>query len=434
MIRLLIYALGLALVAVLAFAIGRFTSPPPTFSTGPQIGGTDDLDVAFEDFIRAQRETLELFRSSDFFGDDQERAEAYRGLLYALVGSIKTGALMDPAHPRFMRAVDWTSKSGLDNPDNDYFITLLDDDSEYRITGNRGSTANLIFQVVIGEPGVRGAGTSTNVSMLDARDMQIDEEGNFEIFVGRGDPGPEKNWLPLTDGAKTLLVRATHSDWKDQRSGPLRIERIGFEGLHREELGTAEMARRLRDVAVSLFDRNATWLEYATRAFTLLPRNAISKTRPTRGGLVGQYSAFGSFELEDDEALILTSVPTEATYQGIELGNLWFVSLDYETRTSSMTPAQSYLGADGIYRYVISARDPGIENWLDTEGHPRGLVFMRWQGLAEEPGEDQQPTMRKVSFDRLADELPADTPAFNATKRRQQIRERRQQVQERFES
>jgi len=97
-----------------------------------------------------------------------------------------------------------------------------------------------------------------------------------------------------------------------------------------------------------------------------------------------------------------------------------------------MTPAQSYLGADGRYRYVISARDPGIENWLDTEGHRRGLVFMRWQGLAEEPGEDQQPTMRKVPFDRLADELSADTPAFDATKRRQQIRERRQQAQERF--
>ena len=109
----------LALLVCLSFVAGRFTAPVPTFSTGED-SGDDPLAAAFEDFIRAQRETIALYRQSEFFGDAQERAEAYRGLLYALVGSIKAGALQSKEHPRFLRAVDWTSKSGLDNPDNNY--------------------------------------------------------------------------------------------------------------------------------------------------------------------------------------------------------------------------------------------------------------------------------------------------------------------------
>ena len=64
----------------------------------------------------------------------QQLGEAYRGLLYSMVGSIKSGALMQYDRPRFMRVVDWTSKSGLDNPDNNYYVALLRDDEDYRIT------------------------------------------------------------------------------------------------------------------------------------------------------------------------------------------------------------------------------------------------------------------------------------------------------------
>ena len=77
---------------------------------------------------------------------------AVLGMVAALVGAIKTGVLMDPDQPRFMRAVDWTGKSGLDNPDNDYHIALIRDDADYRITGTRGSTRSLVFQLVIDVP------------------------------------------------------------------------------------------------------------------------------------------------------------------------------------------------------------------------------------------------------------------------------------------
>jgi hypothetical protein len=413
------------------FLVGRVTAPAPLYQPAA-LDGKDPLGAAFEDFLRAQENTIALFRDSAFFDGEQAQAEAYRGFLYSLIGSIKAAALQSHDHPRFMRAVDWTSKSGLDNPDNNYYIAMIHDDADYRIIGNRGSTASLVFQLVIGQPGVRGAGTSDNVSVLYDRDIITDEDGAFEIIVSRQDPGPGINWLANGEGAETLLVRFTHSDWSGERDSRLLIEKIGEEGKPAPLLTPQSMAQGLRDAAVSLYDRNATWLQYAERAWTLMPRNGISPARPSRGGLVGQYSAFGSWELAQDQALILSTAPSEADYQGIELGNLWFVSLDYETRTSSLTLDQMHCSGDRRCYAVVSHRDPGIQNWLDTEGHPRGLIMMRWQGLDAALPEALQPDAKRVPFSDIRAHLPADVPVFSPAQRANQIRTRRAAVHHRF--
>ncbi len=428
--KVILFALALTLLA-LSFAVGRFTAPAPSFEPGDP-GGDDPLAAAFDDFIAAQQQTIGLFRNSQFFEDDQERAEAYRGLLYALLGSIKLGALQSAEHPRFMRAVDWTSKAGLDNPDNNYYIAIVRDDASYRIRGNRGSTTNLVFQLVVGQPGVRGAGTSTNISILYGEDLLLDEQGNFEIILSRENPGEGVNWLANGDGAQTLIVRHTHNDWSAERDSPLFIERMGAEGMPAMQLSPALMAQGMREAAVSMFDRTATWLQYAERAWNLLPRNNISPPRETQGGMVGQYSAFGSWQLDNDQALILSTAPSAASYQGIELGNLWFVSLDYETRTSTLNLSQMQCSADGRCYAVVSHRDPGIHNWLDTGGHLRGLIMMRWQGLGEPLPEALYPSVELVDFARVRDYLPDDVTPFSPEQRREQIRERRAAVHGRF--
>ena len=62
---------------------------------------------------------------------------------------------MDHAYPRFVCSVDWSTKSGLDNPDNNYYFSLIRDDEDYIVRGNRGTSRNLIFQLVVGQPGVK---------------------------------------------------------------------------------------------------------------------------------------------------------------------------------------------------------------------------------------------------------------------------------------
>ena len=115
-------------VTATAFTAGRFTAPAPRFDA-QALDPSNPMDAAFEEFIQAQRDTLALYKTHENFDDPLAAAEAYRGVLYTIVGSIKSGALMSHEYPRAMRGVDWTSKAGLDNPDNNYFFALLDDEA-----------------------------------------------------------------------------------------------------------------------------------------------------------------------------------------------------------------------------------------------------------------------------------------------------------------
>ncbi len=414
-------------VAVAAFFLGRLSAPAPRFISQSE----GDLAAAFEEFQRGQRDTLALMQAHPLFADPQMRAEAYRSVLYATVGSIRTAALTDLDHPRFIRATDWSAKSGLDNPDNNYYFARIRDDEDYVIRGQRGSSRNLIFQLVVGQPGVRDAGSSTNVSVLNAWDMQIEDDGTFEILVSRENPGDGRNWLANGPGAETLMARMTFSDWQAEQKGYLTIEKARNEGLPKPALTPEEMAFRLREVAVHMYDRTASWLQLAERAWLARQRNAMTAPTRAEGGLVGQWWSFGSWQLEDDEALIIRSHRSNASYQGIELGNRWFVSLDYETRTSSLTLDQAEVASDGSYYFVVSGKDPGIYNWLDTEAHESGLIMMRWQGLTGDLPEAQSPRAWKVPLAEIEQHLPADTRYISSADRRAQIAARRMALQRR---
>ncbi|MED5356789.1 MAG: hypothetical protein VX388_08505, partial [Pseudomonadota bacterium] len=131
-------ALLLIVIAITSagFTAGRVTAPAPRFDAQP-LNASNPMDAAFEEFIQAQRDTLALYKTYENFDDPLAAAEAYRGVLYTIVGSTKSGALMSHEYPRAMRGVDWTSKAGLDNPDNNYFFALLDDEGSYRLYGKR---------------------------------------------------------------------------------------------------------------------------------------------------------------------------------------------------------------------------------------------------------------------------------------------------------
>jgi hypothetical protein len=54
----------------------------------------------------------------------------------------------------------------------------------------------------------------------------------------------------------------------------------------------------------------------------------------------------------------------------------------------ALNRAQTELNEDGSFRMVLAHTDPGVSNWLDTEGNAFGLVFWRFflaEGEVETP-------------------------------------------------
>ena len=139
-----------------------------------------------------------------------------------------------------------------------------------------------------------------------------------------------------------------------------------------------------------------------------------------------ERQVYGScyFKLEPSEALLIEVVPPEAAYWNFELGDFWFQSLDYFNRVISINNHQAKIDPDGVLRVVVSSRDPGLVNWLDTGGWREGTMTYRWALAATTP----HPTTRKVSVDDLANLVPADARRATQEERVDEIRRRRRHV------
>src|SRR5262249_39770140 len=110
------------------------------------------------------------------------------------------------------------------------------------------------------------------------------------------------------------------------------------------------------------------------------------------GALVGQFYYEGSYDLKDDEALIVEAkVPGKCAYRSIILTNALCETTDWYNNQASLNEAQAKADSDGVLRVVVSAKDPGVPNWLDTSGHPVGVIQGRWTDCDAQP----VPTVRK---------------------------------------
>ncbi|WP_419925356.1 hypothetical protein [Candidatus Poriferisocius sp.] len=94
---------------------------------------------------------------------------------------------------------------------------------------------------------------------------------------------------------------------------------------------------------------------------------------------------YGYFDLGPDEAWIIEFEPPECEYWNIQLGNHWLESLDFEYYQTNLNHHTAAVEDDGSVRVVVARQDPGHPNWLDTAGHARGGLALRWVGADNEP-------------------------------------------------
>jgi hypothetical protein len=361
-----------------------------------------------------QRSEAKLF-ASDFAASGPAARRATEEFLAALVDHawMLAGDASQLDAPVIGGGQGIAGRPGLFNPDNASRTALLDPRGSYRVTGRRGTHLQLLLQVLDAYPLI-ALGQSRGVIDVDA--LGVAPGQDFELYLG----GAERagHWFALAEDARTLVVRMTFGDWAAETPSELRIERLDA------ALDAAPGSR---------FARAAEYLEQTLELWTgtfmlrmkLVPVNELRAPAPTRDGLVGQYSVLARYELAPDEALVITSPVSAATYQGIQLGDPWFATPDWARRQVSLNRAQARADADGKLRYVVSASDPSVPNWLDTGGFATGYVFMRWQGLAGPLGEADAPSAERIKLAGVRAKLPADTPTVDAAARARQLAARR---------
>jgi hypothetical protein len=293
-------------------------------------------------------------------------------------------------HPLLLSGTGPFTKMGLDNPDTLYFGCRVQAEHDYLVTGKRGTTTDLSFQLLGGEY------TDDNVPVSEAafddRELDIGSDGSFE-------------WRFRAKGPSQLVIREVYNDWSQQR-GTVAISRSDTAGTAPPELTREIVAKRYAAAAKQLVNRVKTWLAFPQWFYLNLPVNTMVAPRLTPGGLSTQYSSAGHFELRPDQALVITLPVSDAPYLGFQLGSMWYISLDYINHQTSLNAAQAQADPDGKIRIVVADQNPGVTNWVETLGHRRGFLQFRWQRVSRQLTEADGPAVELVDLTSVPAALP----------------------------
>jgi len=360
-----------------------------------------------QSFADAVLEAEKIVAGAAHIQSARDLAEGYDYLAGSIQASLHLAWAYQRDFPYFVQSTGPYTKLGLDNPDALYLHSYLRDDAEYVVTGRRGTTRDLSFQVLNGD--YSPVEVPDSLTAFDDRELDIAADGSFELRFGPPRSDPPRNYFGLGPGSAMLVVREVYGDWGAERRGTLGIQRadkIGKAPLPPDE---ALLARRYTVAGKILLSRLRTFLAFPDWFYLNEPVNTMTAPRRTPGGLASQFSSAGHFDLAPDQAMIVT-VPDAgrhvAPYQGIQLGSMWYVSLDYINHQTSLTADQARTDPDGKLRFVLSDTDPGVVNWLELTGRRRGYVQIRWQRLAHDLGPEYGPQVAVVPAASLPEVLP----------------------------
>lgn len=398
------------------------------FMPGDMLAQSEDQDPlakSFQQLVAALQAVEADIRRSPSFGSEAEQVGGYRHMLRSFAKGMEAEILQDADYPYF-RILDFWLKEGGDNPDQRYAFSPIRGGQTYRVWGERGSAARVELQIYAGRP---WDGSGRSAGYLAFEDMQLNEDGSFEVWVSADER--EGNWLPNPPGGTTLFSRHIYDEWSGEQTGEIHIDRVGYEGRRRPQETRQELADRISAAAVMFATTSRTWPGLVNRRYaTGREPNTVAKPYDTyaMGGAKGRWMSGGYFELEEGQALVLRMPATAAKYQAVQLTDMWFASLEHGNQVSSLTTRQSVLAPDGAYYFVISQEDPGYANWLDSGALSRGILLLRWDGVQGELGPAQFPSAVQVRLDEVATAVPG-FEQVSADQREAVRRERRRHLQ-----
>ncbi|WP_313673774.1 hypothetical protein [Mycolicibacterium sp.] len=340
--------------------------------------------------LDAIAEAEQLVRDAPHIDTEADLLEGLQYLAWGIAACTHIAFDYDRDHPFLQSGTGPFTKMGLDNPDTLYFGTRVQAGREYVVTGTRGTTTDLSFQLLGGE--YTDAGVPDSETAFDDRKLDIAADGTFE-------------WRFTPAANAQLVIREVYNDWSARR-GTVTIARTDTAGTGPPPLTRELIEKRWSVAGKQLVQRVRTWLQFPQWFYLNLPVNTMVPPRLTPGGLATQYSSAGHFELTPDQALLISLPMTDAPYLGFQLGSLWYISLDYINHQTSLNGTQAQGDPDGKIRIVVADRHPGVTNWVETTGHRKGILQFRWQRVSRPLSDADGPTVELVNISDVPARLP----------------------------
>lgn len=396
---------------------------------GPAPSGGDPSAAAWREFCARMADVGERILGPEFPGSEAERAEGFRHLANQVACwlTYQLGST-DPRHPALFTHNNLVYRWGGPNVDQNARRAPVAADGTYRLTVVMNACEKFIVQVKAGNMhmGVRGVSAE-----VDSTALGLGPGDTAEIVLSAERPaGYTGPWIPLAAEAALLHVRDYYYDWRPAQPAMFALERLDTQDEPHAPVTAARVAEMLGGAAAMVENSLAYWNDWVERTATAQAPNTFSVPAFVEGGVQDIVYAFADVRLGPDDALLVTVDPAQSAQWNAQLQSVgWFESLDFAHRPTSVNQRQAYRDpADGRATLVVAGRDPGVPNWLDTEGRERVFCTHRWTGAHELP----YLSAELVPLDRVRERLPADTPVVTPEMRRSEVRARAAHVAWRY--
>jgi hypothetical protein len=353
--------------------------------------------AAWDEFCDALKQAGRQVLRDEAPASPLDRAEGWRYLTRLLrIGLEMHLEFADPDFPGFFLPSHETGKIGADNPDNAYLFAKINGGNEYVIRGTRGSVSYLSIGSQKG--GYETDGKMEQTGFIDVKDLTLGPAGEFEIRLSADKPA-KGDWLRIEPDSNAIIVRQTFLDRKAEKAAQMTIHRSGSDALP-APLSPERLQNGLRNTARFV---NGTATLFANWAQSYLPKaNEIPPADQALcqsvGGDPNIFYYHSYWQLAPDEALVIRipRIP-DCRFWNLQINNWWMESLDYRYHRIHLNKHAAQLDADGSCTIVLAHRRPAHPNGLETAGHDRGTLCMRWVGAKEHV----HPTTTVVKLDQL---------------------------------
>jgi hypothetical protein len=360
---------------------------------------------AFHELLDLLRELSDRYAGPEWLVQEADDVgEALRAVLHLLEAALATRLESSPQHPWLREFPLPTRKFLGDNADAIYYETAISPGHTYRLRGKMAGAAYVSITIEAGAPD--GGFSQNTAGVINDSEFDVGEDGSFEIRLG-GEPA-ERNWLGLPKDACRILSRHYFEEDAPAATKPRHID-FQLDVLDPapppDPPNDANVAAAIRRVAAflktSTLDQGAPPRENQPDFVSRVPNEFPKPVKPGDFGLAAADAAYSMapFMIPPKQALVIDGRwPADCRSANVCLWNRHMQTFDYLNRQVTLNRKQTTLEADGSFRIVIAHEDPGVPNWLDTEGRAFGLVFFRYM-LPE--SEIDTPRARLVPLDSL---------------------------------